>query len=306
MEQENQINNGNGIHEPDIDEPEDNSILDRPTHDNIVDLYLSEIATHGLLSVHEESALAYRMKQGDFAARQRMIETNLRLVVSIAKHYLNRGMEFIDLIGEGNLGLIHALEKFDPARGHRFSTYATWWIRHYIERAIMNQSRTIRLPVNIIKALNRYHRVMQDIEKQIGETVTPDVLAGRLGIPVQQVQARLDSQSSMISLDVPLSIDPTLTVGSSIADENSLVQEALLHEAQLPALISEWLHVLKPKHRMVIEWRFGLNGHVATSLGDIAERLQLTLERARQIEIEALRNLRFMLKRHGVSKEDLL
>lgn len=145
-------------------------------------------------------------------------------------------MAFVALIGEGNLGLIHALEKFDPARGHRFSTYATRWIRHYIERAIMNQARTIRLPVNVIKALNKCHLAMQTIEQQTGEAASPEAVAARLNVPVQQVRTTLDAQSSIISLDIPLPIAPNLTIGGSIADENSISRKRYCRKSIWPPL----------------------------------------------------------------------
>jgi RNA polymerase nonessential primary-like sigma factor len=239
-------------------EPETEFISD------VTQIYLHEIGLNPLLSPEEELGYARRAAQGDFAARQKMIERNLRLVVNIAKHYLNRNVPLLDLVEEGNLGLMHALEKFDPERGFRFSTYATWWIRQNIERAIMNQSRTIRLPVHVIKEL------------------------------------------TLASLDAPLDLDPLLSIGESISDEQGANPEAGLHSQEIESLVQQWLEQLNPRQRTVIERRFGLNNQEVCTLEDLAGQLGLTRERVRQVQLEALGQLRRILRQRGLSKEALL
>ncbi|MBV8657572.1 MAG: sigma-70 family RNA polymerase sigma factor, partial [Burkholderiales bacterium] len=186
---------------------------------DVTQIYLNDIGHNPLLTPDEERRLARLVVQGDFAARQKMIEHNLRLVVNIAKHYINRGMALLDLIEEGNIGLMHALEKFDPERGFRFSTYATWWIRQSIERAIMNQSRTIRLPVHVIKELNVYLRAQRHLEAQFGREPTLDEIAFQVDKPVEEVRRVMNLNERMASLDAPLDIDPMLSIGESIPDE---------------------------------------------------------------------------------------
>src|SRR3954452_2529713 len=203
---------------------------------DITQIYLNEIGQNPLLSAEEELACARATTQGDFAARQKMIERNLRLVVSIAKHYLNRGLTLADLIEEGNLGLIHALEKFDPERGFRFTTYATWWIRQSIERAVMNQSRTIRLPAHVVKELNVVLRALRHLETHApasGRDATLEDVAHLLGKPVAEVERLLRYHEQPLSLDAPLDRDPGVTVGEGVADESALSPELLLHESAL-------------------------------------------------------------------------
>jgi RNA polymerase nonessential primary-like sigma factor len=268
--------------------------------------YFSEIAQNALLSAAEEYALACRVRQGDFDARQRMIECNLRLVVNIAKHYANRGMALLDLIEEGNLGLIHALEKFDPERGFRFSTYATWWIRQNIERAIMNQSRTIRIPVHVIREMNICLHAFRHLEVHKGNEPSLEEVAHLLGKPVADVRYMLHLNERIASLDTPLDIDPSLSLSDAIPDENTLSPDLQLQHTELEALVHQWLEELGDKQRCVIERRFGLNGHAIHTLEEVADTLDITRERVRQIQMEVLKLLRRSLKRKGISRDDTL
>ncbi|WP_018410122.1 RNA polymerase sigma factor RpoS [Methyloversatilis thermotolerans] len=269
-------------------------------------LYLNEIGANPLLTPEEELALSRRVRQGDFAARQIMIERNLRLVVNIAKHYLNRGMPLLDLVEEGNLGLMHALEKFDPERGFRFSTYATWWIRQNIERAIMNQSRTIRLPVHVVKELNQVLRAMRSLESRSGGDCCAEDIALLLAKPVEDVRHILSLNEHTASLDAPLDIDPSLSIGESLADDDQDGPDVLIQNAEIGSLVHSWISQLGDKQRTVIEHRYGINGCEIATLEELAERLGLTRERVRQIQLEALAQLRKILRRAGVSRDVLL
>ena len=272
---------------------------------DVTQIYLNEIGQNALLTPAEEQRLSRLMKAGDFPSRQRMIECNLRLVVNIAKHYVNRGMALLDLIEEGNLGLIHALEKFEPERGFRFSTYATWWIRQNIERAIMNQSRTIRLPVHIIKELNIYLRAQRHLESHGMPDPTVEDIAHLVDRDVEEVRYVLGLNERTASLDAPLDIDPSLSIGEAIPDEQGVLPDAHLQQAEVEKYVHEWLNQLTEKQRSVIERRFGLNGHDISTLESVAEAHGITRERVRQIQMEALQSLRKILRRNGVSKEFL-
>jgi RNA polymerase nonessential primary-like sigma factor len=273
---------------------------------DVTQLYLNEIGREGLLSPDEERDLAMRVRMGDFDARQKMIEHNLRLVVNIAKHYINRGLSLLDLIEEGNLGLMHALDKFEPERGFRFSTYATWWIRQNIERAIMNQSRTIRLPVHIIKELNIYLRAQRHLEMHGVPDAGPEEIAALTGRPLDEVRRVMSLNERVASLDAPLEIDPSLSIGEAIADEHSEQPEDMLQMAEVEQYVQEWLAELPERHRWVIERRFGLNNQDIATLEELAEHLAVTRERVRQIQLEALQTLRRILRRRGLSKDGLL
>jgi RNA polymerase nonessential primary-like sigma factor len=272
---------------------------------DVTQLYLNEIGKSPLLTAVEEAALARRVVQGDFEARQIMIERNLRLVVNIAKHYANRGLTLLDLVEEGNLGLIHALEKFDPERGFRFSTYATWWIRQNIERAIMNQSRTIRLPVHIIKELNIYLRAKRHLETHGISDATVEDIAALTSHPIEDVRRIMQLNERVTSLDAPLDIDPSLSLGEAIADDNAHLPDEMLQLEEIGHHVTEWMSQLNDKQRWVIERRFGLNGLEACTLEDLASELQVTRERVRQIQMESLRILRQLLRRRGMSKDQL-
>ncbi|MBE0625467.1 MAG: RNA polymerase sigma factor RpoS [Burkholderiales bacterium] len=285
---------------PEAAEPETEFLSD------VTQIYLHEIGLNPLFSPEEELHYARRAAQGDFAARQKMIERNLRLVVNIAKHYVNRSVPLLDLVEEGNLGLMHALDKYDPERGFRFSTYATWWIRQNIERAIMNQSRTIRLPVHVIKELNLVLRAKRHLEAHGEREASTEDIAHLLGKPAEEVRSVLSLNEHMASLDAPLDIDPMLSIGESISDEQSVNPEAGMQSQEIEALVKQWLQQLNDKQRIVIERRFGLNNQEVCTLEDLAGHLGLTRERVRQIQLEALGQLRRILGRRGLSRDELL
>jgi len=277
---------------------------------DVTQIYLNEIGQSPLLSPAEELACARATRAGDFEARQKMIEHNLRLVVSIAKHYLNRGLTLADLIEEGNLGLIHALGKFDPERGFRFTTYATWWIRQSIERAIMNQSRTIRLPAHVVKELNVVLRALRHLETHgmLGEGREPtlDDVAHLLDKPVEKVRKVLGYNEHVTSLDAPIDAEPGLSIGDQLADDEAPTPELLLHNSEIEDWIRQWLVELSDRQRQVIERRYGLNGREVATLEELAAELNVTRERVRQIQSEALEKLRARLRVHGLSRDALL
>ena len=275
--------------------------------EDVTQLYLNEIGAKPLLTAEDELATSRLVRAGDFAARQKMIEHNLRLVVNIAKHYLNRGIPLLDLIEEGNLGLIHSLEKFDPERGFRFSTYATWWIRQSIERSIMNQARTIRLPVHVVKEINVVLRAMRHLESFETRESSVERVAALLDKPVEEVRRILSLNEHIASLDAPLDVDPNHTIAEIIPDETTGGDpESLLQFIEQGVLLDDWLSQLTARQRQVIEQRYGLNGLEVTTLEVIADELGLTRERVRQIQMEGLDALRKIIKRGGVSKEALL
>jgi RNA polymerase nonessential primary-like sigma factor len=284
------------------------SIFTDPPPTDITQIYLKEIGRNKLLTALEEFELAKKVKEGDTAAWTRMIECNLRLVVNIAKRYINRNHNLVlcDLIEEGNMGMMHALDKFEPDRGYRFSTYATWWIRQHIERAIMNQSRTIRLPVHVVKGLNIVLRAFRHLETHLGREPKAEDVAYLLQRPVEEIRSALALNSGTISLDTPLDIDPQLTIGDGVIDENTPTPDLMLEQSEIHEHLHEWLGRLNPRQRSVIERRYGLNGYDTQTLEQLTEDLDLTRERVRQIQLEALKKLKQMSHHDGVSREDVL
>ncbi|MRD71872.1 RNA polymerase sigma factor RpoS [Rhodocyclus tenuis] len=269
-------------------------------------IYLNEIGARPLLSPSEELACARQARVGDFAARQMMIERNLRLVANIAKRYSERGLPLLDLIEEGNLGLIHAIEKFEPDLGYRFSTYATWWIRQSIERAIMNQSRTIRLPVHVVKEINAVLRAVRRLEAEYGRDIGVERIATMIGRSEADVRRALLQNEHVASLDTPLDNDSERSVVDAVADEGTPDPEEVLRSAEVGELLERWVTQLDARQRRVIERRYGLNGTEVCTLEAIAADEQLTRERVRQIQIEALGQLRQMIDSAGLDSDSLL
>jgi len=268
-------------------------------------LYLSEIGASKLLTAEEEVTLARLAQKGDIAARQRMIESNLRLVVKIARRYMNRGLALLDLIEEGNLGLIRAVEKFDPERGFRFSTYATWWIRQTIERAIMNQTRTIRLPIHVVKEINVYLRAARKLTQQLDHEPTADEIADLLDRPIDEVKHMLGLNERITSVDTPFGKNADKPLLDTIPDVQSEDPSDSLQSEGMTANLDDWLNKLNDKQREVVERRFGLHGYENATLEQVANELGVTRERVRQIQMDALKRLRGILEKDGFSVEAL-
>jgi RNA polymerase nonessential primary-like sigma factor len=276
---------------------------------DVTQLYLNDVGQHALLSADEEVRLTRLVRTGDFAARQTMIERNLRLVVSIARHYTHRGVALPDLIAEGNLGLIHALTKFDPERGFRFTTYATWWIRQAVERAILNQSRTIRVPAHVVKELNVVLRALRHLETHGpagGREATLEDVAHLLGKSVAEIERLLRLQEHMLSLDAPLDRESGMTLAEGLADDEARAPELMLHVSEIESSVAGWLAELSERQRTVIERRYGLGGFDVATLDELAQELGVTRERVRQIQGEALEKLRGKLARRGYTRDALL
>ena len=269
-------------------------------------LYLTEIGFSPLLTAEEEVYYSRKLLKGDESARKKMIECNLRLVVKISRRYLNRGLALLDLIEEGNLGLIRAVEKFDPERGFRFSTYATWWIRQTIERGIMNQTRTIRLPIHVVKEINIYLRAARHLAQTLDHEPSPEEIAEMLDKPINDVKRMLGLNERTASVDSPMGPDSESSLLDAIPDESNIDPVALLQDDDVKNNIDKWLEQLTEKQREVVTRRFGLHGYDVSTLEEVGSSIGVTRERVRQIQIEALRKLREILEKEGFSVEALI
>ena len=264
-------------------------------------LYLNEIGFSPLLTPEEEVYFARLARKGEEAGRKRMIESNLRLVVKIARRYVNRGLTLLDLIEEGNLGLIRAVEKFDPERGFRFSTYATWWIRQTIERAIMNQTRTIRLPIHVVKELNLYLRAARELTQKLDHEPSAEEIANMVDKPVSDVERMLGLNERVASMDTPIGAGGEKSLLDTVADEGAHDPADMLQDNNLCNCLENWIDQLSDKQQEVLSRRFGLRGYPTSTLEEVGREIGLTRERVRQIQVEALRRLREILEKEGLS-----
>ena len=286
----------------DIPEPTEPDELDA------TQLYLSQIGASALLTAEEEVEFSRKALAGDGEARHRMIESNLRLVVMVARRYINRGLPLLDLIEEGNLGLIHAVGKFDPERGFRFSTYATWWIRQAIERGLMNQTRTVRLPIHVIKEINGVLRAAHQLRQSLEREPTLEEIAAHLGKPLYEIERALCSNERVTSVDAPRTRDGgggDSSVLDAIADENYGDPSQALQDENVNQVLEGWLDQLNDKQRAVVELRFGLGGNERATLEEAGRKIGVTRERVRQIQIDALKRLREILEAEGLDEEAL-
>ena len=266
---------------------------------DVTRIYLNEIGRARLLTAEEEILLARAARKGCLASRQRMIESNLRLVVNIARAYVKRGLPLLDLVEEGNLGLIRAVEKFDPERGCRFSTYATWWIRQSVERAIMNQCRTVRLPIHIIRELAIYLRAARELEQRLSRRPTVEEVARELDVEPEIVGRLFGLNEPTTSADEPVSARSDRIVLDSIADDNGSGPEARYAGMAAGRVLQNWLQQLSKQQRQVVEHRYGLTGHGRRTLEEVGDLLGVTRERVRQVQLAALARLRDISSREG-------
>ena len=260
--------------------------------DDPVKVYLKEIGRVPLLSAEEEVELAIRMSEGDVAAKKRLSEANLRLVVSIAKRYVGRGMQFLDLIQEGNLGLIKAVEKFDHTKGYKFSTYATWWIRQAITRAIADQARTIRIPVHMVETINKVKKVNSQLLHENGHEPTNEQIAEKLEMPVEKVREIMRVAQEPVSLETPIGEEEDSHLGDFIPDEDAPAPSDVASHTMLKEQLAEVLSTLTPREEKVLRLRFGLEDGRSRTLEEVGKEFNVTRERIRQIEAKALRKLR--------------
>ena len=272
------------------------SVPDGVSSDDPVRLYLKEIGKYPLLTTEEEIALAKQIAEGtpeeQAAAKKKLSEANLRLVVSIAKRYVGRGMQFLDLIQEGNLGLIKAAEKFDYTKGYKFSTYATWWVRQAITRAIADQARTIRIPVHMVETINKLIRVNRQLAQKLGRDPTPAEIAKEMGISESKVREIIKIAQEPVSLETPIGEEEDSHLGDFIEDENAPAPAEVASNAMMREQLQEVLHTLTPREEKVIRLRFGLEDGQAHTLEEVGKEFNVTRERIRQIEAKALRKIR--------------
>ena len=275
-----------------LEDLNDFSFIDSISVDDPVRMFLKEIGKIPLLSLEEETELAEKMVKGDKVAKQKLVESNLRLVVSIAKRYIGRGMHFLDLIQEGNLGLIRAVDKFDPTKGYKFSTYATWWIRQAITRAIADQARTIRIPVHMVETINRLMRNSRHLLQTLGREPTPEEIAAEMEIPVEKVRDILKISQDPISLETPVGEEDDSNVGNFIPDDDAPSPSDQAADVLLKEQIEEVMETLTPREARVLRLRFGLEDGRTRTLEEVGREFMVTRERIRQIEAKALRKLR--------------
>lgn len=300
------------VDNPDLeaaDEPRQNDIdiADSPSDSNFdaTRAYLNELSKSQLLTADEEKIYGKRALQGDPDARNVMIESNLRLVVKISRRYLNRGLPLLDLIEEGNLGLIRAVEKFDPDRGFRFSTYATWWIRQTIERAIMNQTRTIRLPIHIVKEMNVYLKAQRNLAQHLDHEPTADEIARHLDRPVKTVNKMLKLNERVASVDIAYGKDFDKPLLETLSEEESRSPAEILQDNLIHDNVTHWVYQLADKQREVICRRYGLCGFESATLEQVALELGVTRERVRQIQMDGLKRLKEILEETGYSFDSI-
>jgi RNA polymerase nonessential primary-like sigma factor len=268
-------------------------------HGDVTRIYLSEIGRAGLLTADEEKSLARAARGGCLSSRERMIECNLRLVVKVARAYINRGLPLLDLIEEGNLGLIRAVEKFDPEKGFRFSTYATWWIRQSVERSIMNQCRTVRLPIHVIRELTSYLKTTRKLEQELGRHPAIEEVAKKLNKPSKEVHALFGFNEPASFTDVS-AMNGNKSVLDNIADDHNPTPENEYAENAASQLLDRWLGLLPKQQRIVVQHRFGLQGQGRRTLEEVGQLLGVTRERVRQVQLAALIRLREISRREGV------
>ena len=294
--------------EPELPPDPDTEIRARTLTEGDLDatrMYLNEIGFSPLLTAEQEVYYSRKALKGDEPSRKRMIEGNLRLVVKIARRYMNRGMPLLDLIEEGNLGLMRAVEKFNPEKGFRFSTYATWWIRQTIERAIMNQTRTVRLPIHVVKEINIYLRAARKLAQKLDREPTPEDVAEMLDRPIEEVKKMLGLNERVSSVGSQGGYDQEKSLLDTIPDDHNPDPSLLLQNSDVQRHVENWLDQLTDKQCAVVERRFGLRGRDIATLEEIGAEMGVTRERVRQIQIEAIKRLRFMLQREGFSLEAL-
>jgi RNA polymerase nonessential primary-like sigma factor len=291
------INFNKGDEKEQISESKAEKVLDAAS------LYLKEIGYAPLLTAEEEVFYARLIAKGDDSARKKMIESNLRLVVKIARRYVNRGLSLLDLIEEGNIGLMRAVEKFDPELGYRFSTYATWWIRQSAERALMNQTRTIRLPIHVVKELNVYLKASRKLAQELEHDPSAEEIAVSMDKTVSDVSRMLRLNEQVGSVDTPFGKSGDRTLVETLADEHRNDPEELVEGDDLTSSIEACLSELTDKQREVIARRFGLRGYDISTLEEVGREIGLTRERVRQIQVEALRRLRDILQKQGLNCE---
>ena len=260
--------------------------------DDSVKMYLREIGSIEMLTPDEEKEIARRIAEGDESAKKRLSDANLRLVVSIAKRYMNRGLHFLDLIQEGNIGLIKAVDKFDPTKGFRFSTYATWWIRQSITRAIADQSRTIRIPVHMVETINKVIRVSRQLLQELGHDPTPEEIADEMGMQVEKVRDILKIAQEPVSLETPIGEEEDSHLGDFIPDEDASEPAEAASYTLLKEQLVEVLSTLTPREEKVLRLRFGIEDGRTRTLEEVGKEFNVTRERIRQIEAKALRKLR--------------